>query len=223
MTPEPPAPRRLGGEALHPGELNTRGAGPLEERAATLALDDPAPPRTVRFRDLVPLVYPTRALRVAAGVGVVAGLLVVMLAIATWGQAADSPLLLAVGLGLGVVLPLIPLLAAVRVRRVLRRGVLARGEVVEISDQRAPRDTDPAVAEHGRTAGTVDVTADDRRFAVGFETDNAWGLDLDHGATVVGLADPERDRVLLWLGTTSGPRAPRAPDAGDDGAGGPVR
>lgn len=121
-------------------------------------------------------------------------------------------------------LPLIPLLAALRVRRALRQGVLARGAIVEISEQRAPRDTDPAVAEHGRTAGTADVAAGDRRFTVRFETDNAWGLDLDRGATVLGLAHPERDRVWLWLGTTAHPPpAPQPPGAGDDAADGPVR
>lgn len=178
-------------------DLHRHGAGPLQAYAASRAEHDPVPPRDVPLGDIVRLSYGSWPMRIAAAAALLLGLAVVAAAIALWRIAVDPFLLLMLGVLFGIGIPLVPLVAGLRVRRTIRDGTLVRAEVIEISE-RATRGEGPDAPT--RVVGTASHRVPDGTARIPFDIEAPWAAEIDRGDGIVGLVGGRG--APLWLGTT---------------------
>lgn len=187
------------------GELDRRGAGPLQDYAAERIEHSPRPPREVPIADVVRLSYGSWPMRVAAGIALLFGIAVVGVAIALWRVALDPLLLLLLGVLFGIGIPLVPLVAGLRARTAIRQGAVVRAEVVEVTD-RASSGQGPDAPT--RVVGSAVPQVPDGAAQTRFDVEAPWAAEVDVGDVIVGLV-PARGPPL-WLGRSR----PRDPDAG---------
>lgn len=92
-----------------------------------------------------------------------------------------------------------PFIEAVRLRRHLRAGVVARARVLELE---SADDTVVSIdaLTHGWAHGYRVVEAGETRFEEAFATDAPWSMDLAPGTEMLVVIDPAKRSVLLDLG-----------------------
>lgn len=180
------------------GHFNQRGAGPLQTYAAERIARSPQPPRQVPLGDIFRLSYGSGPMKAAAISAVVLGILVIIAAIGLWRVALDPLLLLLLGLLFGIGIPLVPLVAGLRVRHAIRHGVVVEAEVADIAD-RASRQNGGAESTT-RIVGTARYELPEGVVGTPFDVEAPWASDVGHGDVLVGLTTSS---APLWLGTIS--------------------
>jgi hypothetical protein len=195
------------------GELNHRGAGPLQRYAVERIERSPRPPRDVPIGDIFRLSYGSGPMRAAAIIAVILGVLVIIAAVVLWRVALDPLLLILLGLLFGVGVPLVPLVAGLRVRRAIRHGLVVHAEVIDVADRARRHGGGPDAPT--RLVGTARYEVPDGTVRTPFDVEAPWASDVSDGDVIVGLVTTPG--APLWLGTTS------AGPATGNAAGGTVR